>query len=80
MSGDKAALGGLALGLAHDGADGGGLGEEHFEFLEGAAHGLRVQEVDQRDDGGGDDGVDDEVPVADGVDGDRGDLEGVVLV
>lgn len=74
VGGDEPALGGLALGLAHDGHDRGGLGEEHLQLLQRAAHGLRVQEVDERDDGGGDDGVDDEVPVADGVDGDGGDL------
>lgn len=74
VGGDQATFGGLALGLAHDGHDGGGLGEEHLELLQRAAHGLRVQEVDERDNGGADDGVDDEVPVADGVDRDGGDL------
>lgn len=74
MGGDQAALGGLALGLAHDGHDRRRLGEEHLQLFKRAAHGLRVQEVDERDDGGGDDGVDDEVSVADGVDGDGGDL------
>jgi len=70
VSRDKTAVGGLALGLLDDGADGGRLGEEHLELFERAAHGLRVEEVDERDDAGADDGVDDEVAVADRVDGD----------
>jgi hypothetical protein len=73
VGGNKATLGGPALRLLDDGADGRALGEHHLELLERAAHGLRVEEVHQRDDAGGDDGVDDEVAVADGVDGDRGD-------
>lgn len=77
---DQAALGRLALGLAHDGHDGRRLGEEHLELLERAAHRLRVEEVDERHDGGGDDGVDDEVPVTDRVDGDGGDLVGAKSV
>ena len=76
VSRHKTTLRGLALGLLDDGHDRGRLGEEHLELLERAAHGLGVQEVDERHDAGGDDGVDDEVLVADGVDGDRSDLGG----
>ena len=76
VSRHKATLGGLALGLLDDGPDGGRLGEEHLELLKRAAHGLWVQEVDEGHDAGGDDGVDDEVLVADGVDSDGSDLEG----
>ena len=73
VSRNKAALGGLALGLLDNGADRRRLGEEHLELLQRAAHGLRVEEVDERHDAGGDDGVDDEVAVSDRVDGDGGD-------
>jgi hypothetical protein len=75
VSRHKATLGGLALGLLDNGPDGGRFGEEHLELLERAAHGLGVQEVDEGHDAGGDDGVDDEVLVADGVDGDGSDLK-----
>jgi len=70
---NKTALGRLLLRLLDNSADGGGLGEEHLELLQRAAHGLRVEEVDERDDAGRDDGVDDEVAVADRVDGHGGD-------
>jgi hypothetical protein len=69
VSRNKPALGRLLLRLLDDGADGRRLGEHHLQLLERAAHGLRVEEVDERDDAGRDDGVDDEVAVADGVDG-----------
>jgi hypothetical protein len=75
VSRHKTALGRLALGLLDDGHDRGRLGEHHLELFEGAAHGLWVEEVDEGDDGGGYDGVDDEVLVADGVDCDGSDLE-----
>lgn len=72
---NETALCGLALGLLDDAHDRGRLGEEHLELFERTAHGLGVEEVNERHDAGGDDGVDDEVTVADGVDGDGGDLE-----
>jgi len=75
VSRHETTLGGLALGLLDDGPDRWGLGEEHLELLERAAHGLGVEEVDEGHDSGGDDGVDDEVLVADGVDSDGSDLE-----
>ena len=76
VGGNKATLGGLALRLLDDGADGRSLGEHHLELLERAAHGLWVEEVHEGHNAGGDYGVDDEVLVADGVDGDRSDLGG----
>lgn len=76
VSRHKTTLRGLALGLLDDGHDRGRLGEEHLELLERAAHGLWVEEVHEGHNAGGDDGVDDEVLVADGVDGDRSDLGG----
>lgn len=56
--------------LAHDAGNALAAAEHHLEFLERAAHGLRIEEEDNRHDDGGDDEEDKVVLPANGLDSD----------